>query len=247
MTALARIFKYLKGLKSVKMILSIDEDVALIAAYADASFLDDKETSRSSQGCIIFLFGAPISWSSKRQTLVTLSTTKAEYVCATDACKELLWVQTLLQELDCTFTTPMTLFGDNVYNWIDQEPTVLCKDSSHLNEVPIHFGKVRAKYYHACLYQYFTDDSGLFDKTTSKGVSSSLRLFIMSNIFDRLIVKGSYSMCIMHTRFSIKVIVFQIAHQEWKTSLCCMIMPMLIKVSIPKANLVSLWSLTRFF
>ena len=45
------------------------------------------------------LTGATVSWVSKLQTVVTLSTTEVEYMAATQACKEAIWIPRLLEEL----------------------------------------------------------------------------------------------------------------------------------------------------
>jgi len=57
--------------------------------------------------------GGAVSWSLKKQELVTLSTTEAEYVAATHAAKEAVWLRRLIGELFSTVTEPTTLFGDN--------------------------------------------------------------------------------------------------------------------------------------
>lgn len=48
---------------------------------------------------MFILAGAVVSWVSKLQTVVALSTTKAECMSATQACKEAIWIQRLLEEL----------------------------------------------------------------------------------------------------------------------------------------------------
>ena len=44
------------------------------------------------------LAGGAISWASKLQTVVVLSTTEVEYMVATQTCKETIWIQRLLEE-----------------------------------------------------------------------------------------------------------------------------------------------------
>ena len=46
------------------------------------------------------LTGGAISWVLKLQTIVALSTTEAEYIVATQSCKEVIWIQRLLKELE---------------------------------------------------------------------------------------------------------------------------------------------------
>lgn len=57
--------------------------------------------------------GGAISWSSKKQTSVALSSTEAEYMAASAATKEAIWIRTLVHELDNTSLSPITLRIDN--------------------------------------------------------------------------------------------------------------------------------------
>ena len=54
-----------------------------------------------------------VTWSSKKQPIVALSSTEAEYVAQTHAAKELIWLCTILSELNSTFEEPTTLNCDN--------------------------------------------------------------------------------------------------------------------------------------
>ena len=63
----------------------------------------------------IFLFdGGAVSWSSKKQTIVAQSSTKAEYVALAHAMKEALWIRMLLSNLLSPLTVLTILFGDNL-------------------------------------------------------------------------------------------------------------------------------------
>jgi hypothetical protein len=57
--------------------------------------------------------GGAVSWSSKKQELVTLSTAEAEYVAATHAAKEAMWMCKLIGEIFRPLTSPTTLFSDS--------------------------------------------------------------------------------------------------------------------------------------
>ena len=54
-----------------------------------------------------------VSWSAKRQELISLSTTESEYVAVTHAAKEALWLRTLISQLFGVVLPPTTLFSDN--------------------------------------------------------------------------------------------------------------------------------------
>ena len=65
----------------------------------DSDFAGDVDKRKSTTGYVFALAGAAVSWVSKLQTIVALSTTEAEYMAATQACKEAIWIQRLLEEL----------------------------------------------------------------------------------------------------------------------------------------------------
>jgi hypothetical protein len=59
----------------------------------------DKDSRRSTIGYVFTIGGTTVSWISKLQKVVSLSTTDAEYVAATEASKEIIWLQRLMEEL----------------------------------------------------------------------------------------------------------------------------------------------------
>lgn len=70
-----------------------------MVGYSDSSWNDDKETGRSTAAYVYILNGAPISWRSKQQNVVSLSSGEAEYVAASEACKEAVFLMELLNQL----------------------------------------------------------------------------------------------------------------------------------------------------
>ena len=59
----------------------------------------DKDSRRSTIGYVITVGGTTVSWISKLQKVVALSKTEAEYVSATEASKEMIWLQRFMEEL----------------------------------------------------------------------------------------------------------------------------------------------------
>ena len=64
-------------------------------------------------GLLNAMDGGALSWSSKKQELVTLSTTEAEYVAATHAAKEAMWLRRLIGEIFRPLSQPTTLYSDS--------------------------------------------------------------------------------------------------------------------------------------
>jgi hypothetical protein len=108
--AVKRIFRYLIGTRDLW--LSYGETNRALEGYADAdgSMTEDR---RAITGYAFLIDGGAVSWSSKRQEIVSLSTTESEYVAATHGMKEALWLRSLLSEVFGPITTATTLFSDN--------------------------------------------------------------------------------------------------------------------------------------
>lgn len=71
----------------------------LVEGYADANYAGDVDTRRSTTGFVYFVKGSLVSWKSKRQHSVTLSTTEAEYLAIGDCAKHGLWLCRLLEHI----------------------------------------------------------------------------------------------------------------------------------------------------
>lgn len=97
--AARRVLRYIakdpdKGITFMK-----GKDKPKLEAYSDADFAGDPSTSRSTSGSLIMLSSGPIIWRSHLQRDVVLSTTEAEYLAATETCRQLQWIKLLLEEL----------------------------------------------------------------------------------------------------------------------------------------------------
>jgi hypothetical protein len=97
-TTVKRVFRYLCGTASYGLCyegrLGLDR-VVDIHGFVDADWAGDLDHRRSTSGYVFNLFGGAISWMSKRQAVVALSTTESEYMAATHASKEVVWLQRL--------------------------------------------------------------------------------------------------------------------------------------------------------
>jgi len=112
MNAAVRIFGYLHGTNMLGLLFSSNA-MGGLEAYVDSDWGGCPETLRSTTGWIVLLGGSVISWSSKRQSVVALSTCEAEYMAAAEAVKEIIWIRWLLEELGFPQTGPTTLHMDN--------------------------------------------------------------------------------------------------------------------------------------
>lgn len=135
---LRRVLRYVKGTDDFQLTYR-RRDVAALYGYVDADWANCPNDRKSTTGYLLNVFGNTIIWSSKKQSLVTLSTTEAEFVAATSAAKEVLWLQKLLSDLRIEFDRPTVLYEDN-YGCLQVSKTMETKRSKHF-DIRYHFLK----------------------------------------------------------------------------------------------------------
>lgn len=91
------ILRFIKGSKGKGIHYSKGDKV--LRGYCDSDFAGDPDTRRSTSGFVIWMNGGPIAWSSRKQSVVALSSTEAEYIAAAECCKELLYIRDLVKEI----------------------------------------------------------------------------------------------------------------------------------------------------
>ena len=91
------ILRYLRG--TTNQALCFGGSNIALQGYVDANMVGDRDNRRSTTGCVFTVGRTTVSWVSKLQSVVALSTTEAEYVAATKASKEIIWLQRFLDEL----------------------------------------------------------------------------------------------------------------------------------------------------
>jgi hypothetical protein len=112
--AAKRVLKYLAGTRNHGLCFDgrhIDNN--LLIGYSDADYAGDCDTRRSTSGFVFVLNGAAVTWSSRRQPIVALSTMESEYIAACDSSREVIWLRRLLHELGIKQTNPTPLLCDN--------------------------------------------------------------------------------------------------------------------------------------
>jgi len=140
--AIKRIFKYLSNTEDFG-ILYRDCDISDIRGFSDADYAGDVNTRRSTTGYLFALADGAITWASKRQTTVSLSTTESEYISASTAIKECIWLSRILTELGFRHEKAITLCVDN------QSAIKLIKNPDYHNRtkhIDVRFHVIREKY-----------------------------------------------------------------------------------------------------
>ena len=109
--ALKKVLRYIKGTKSFS--LKFTPTDAALKAYTDSDWASDAEDRRSISGFVVTLGSSPISWKSKKQQTVALSSCEAEYMALAEAAKEIIYIRSLCSAMDMHQHSPTTLFCDN--------------------------------------------------------------------------------------------------------------------------------------
>lgn len=108
-----------------------------VQAYSDSDYAGCVKTRKSTTGYVILFGGAPISWCSRKQKIVALSTTEAEYIAAAQCVKEMKFLKTVIQELTNS-NIEITLNVDNQSAIKMIKSGQLSRNSKHI-EVRYHF------------------------------------------------------------------------------------------------------------
>ncbi|KAJ9557299.1 hypothetical protein OSB04_011913 [Centaurea solstitialis] len=113
--AVKNILKYLRRTKEMFLVFGGSEDEISVIGYSDASFQTDRDDFRSQSGYVFTLNGGAISWKSSKQDTIADSTTEAEYIAASDAAKEAVWLRNFLSDLRvvASVSRPIDIFCDN--------------------------------------------------------------------------------------------------------------------------------------
>ncbi|KAK9444007.1 polyprotein [Metarhizium brunneum] len=90
-----------------------NKPVEIFIGSSDASFADNTEDRKSSQGYVLRLYGGPIAWKASKQTTVTTSSTEAELLAASEASKEMIAAGRLFKALKIKLNEPLLLEIDN--------------------------------------------------------------------------------------------------------------------------------------
>ncbi|XP_022041503.1 uncharacterized mitochondrial protein AtMg00810-like [Helianthus annuus] len=135
--ALKRIIRYLKGTASFGLTLGSIGDFSL-RAYTDADWAGCPDTRRSTSGYCVYLGSNLLSWSSKRQAVVSRSSAEAEYRGVANVVAELSWLRNLLLDLHKPMRKAGIVFCDNISAVYLSGNPVQHQRTKHI-ELDIHF------------------------------------------------------------------------------------------------------------
>jgi len=111
--AVKQILRYLKGTVDLGLVYTQEGKEEIIIGYSDSDLGGDLVGRRSTGGMAYYLNESLITWSSHKEKTVALSSCEAEFMAATEAAKQGLWLRSLLSELTARQPKSVTLYVDN--------------------------------------------------------------------------------------------------------------------------------------
>jgi hypothetical protein len=140
-----RIFSYLSNTIDMGIVFRKEQKI-ILNVFVDAAFANNSD--RKSQYGVTFRLGCNsgsfFSYS-KKQSIITLSSTEAEYVAASEATKDILWFRSFFQELGYPQPSPTCLYEDNISCIKLTESANFNERTKHI-DIRHHFLKEKVKY-----------------------------------------------------------------------------------------------------
>jgi hypothetical protein len=132
-----RILRYIKGTLQFGLSLSRSQSHDLVV-YSDADWTGCSDTRRSTSGYYVFHSNNLISWSSKRQHTMSLSSAEAEYRGVANVMAEACWLRQLLGELQRPLTHITLVYGNNISAMYLSTNPIHHQRTKHV-EIDLHF------------------------------------------------------------------------------------------------------------
>ncbi|CAL8151773.1 unnamed protein product [Prunus armeniaca] len=169
LTTVNRILRYLKSCPG-RGILMKKNGRSQIVGYSNADWAGCPIDRKSTTGYCIFVGGKLVTWKSKKQNVIALSSAEAEYRAMASTTSELIWLQSLLKDFGFVISQPMELFCDNEAAMHIASNPVFHERTKHI-EVDCHF--VREKVQSNVIQKVFVRSNEQLADIFTKGLSSS--------------------------------------------------------------------------
>jgi hypothetical protein len=151
MTAAKRILRYIRGTSEHGVLYKRGRQAEL-TAYTDSDYGGDVDDMKSTSGYIFMLGSGAVSWSSRKQPIVTLSTTEAEFIAAAYCVCQGIWIKRILESIGLKQQQCLEVFCDNSSTIKLSKNPVLHGRCKHI-DIRFHFlrnlscdGKVELKH-----------------------------------------------------------------------------------------------------
>ncbi|KAG7552293.1 Integrase catalytic core [Arabidopsis thaliana x Arabidopsis arenosa] len=179
-----RILKYLKGAPGQGIWMGCNKNTEIVG-YCDADYAGDKNDRRSTTGYCTFIGGNLVTWRSKKQKVVSLSSAEAEYRAMRKLTTELMWLKALLKDFGIDTPQPITMHCDNQAAIHIATNSVFHERTKHI-EVDCH--KVREQIQLGVILPHYTESEEQLADIFTKGASTK--------VFNEVVEFGSkFNLC----------------------------------------------------
>ena len=138
MQAAKRVLRYLKGTVELGLFYKRGENVGELLAYTNNDYVGNTDDRKNTSGYVFLLSGGAVSWASKKQPVVTLSTIEAEFVAATFCVCQCIWIRRVLENIGHSQSKCTTIMCDNSSTIKVSKNPVMHGRSKHI-DVRFHF------------------------------------------------------------------------------------------------------------
>ncbi|XP_073225581.1 secreted RxLR effector protein 161-like [Cicer arietinum] len=111
--AAKRILRYIKGTTDFGILYKRGRSNAGLVSYTDSNYAGDLDDRKSTSGFAFIMGSGAISWASKKQPIVSLSTTEAEYIAAAFCACQCVWLRGILEQLGAEEKGSTKILCDN--------------------------------------------------------------------------------------------------------------------------------------
>ena len=141
MIAAKRVLRYLEGTAEVSLSYSRPEGAKVnqLWGFVDSDWAGCPDSRKSTTGYVLMFNGAAVSWKSKRQNEVALSSAEAEFMAASALVQEVIYLRNLLERLGFPQNGPTPIFEDNRTCIAWSEGAVGCSDRANHIDLRKHF------------------------------------------------------------------------------------------------------------
>ncbi|GKD11997.1 hypothetical protein Tco_1196404 [Tanacetum coccineum] len=115
-TAVKNILKYLRNTKDMFLVYGGNPSTELkVECYCDAGFETDRDDTKSQTGYVFVLKGGAVDWKSSKQSTTAMSATESEYIAASEAAMEAVWIRKFISWLGIVraINEPINMYCDN--------------------------------------------------------------------------------------------------------------------------------------
>lgn len=131
-SAAQQVLRNLKATPNIGLVYRKSAQFSGLQCFSDSDWASDEESRRSTTGYLFLLAGAPISWKSRLQPTVALSSAEAEYMALSSATQEAIHIRNICFDLKIISPGSVTIFGDNQSSIAMAKNPVNHKASKHI-------------------------------------------------------------------------------------------------------------------